>query len=55
MSADALEGWLEGAAETAGSWWPDWDAWLANKSGLKVNAREPAPNSAVLSRRRGLM
>ena len=37
MSADALEG----AAETAGSWWPDWDAWLAKKSDRKVNAREP--------------
>ena len=41
MSADALEGWLVGAAETAGSWWPDRDTWLAKKSGRKVNAREP--------------
>jgi polyhydroxyalkanoate synthase len=33
--------WLEGAIEHAGSWWPDWAAWNAAKSGPKVPARRP--------------
>ncbi len=41
MAHESLEGWLTGAEETAGSWWPDWDAWLKSRSGRMVNAREP--------------
>ena len=37
-----LEEWVTQAGETAGSWWPDWSAWLAAKSGEKVPARDPA-------------
>ena len=50
--------WLEGATETAGSWWHDWESWLKPKSGAQVAARKPgdgklkvledAPGSYVL-------
>jgi polyhydroxyalkanoate synthase len=33
--------WLDGATEHAGSWWPDWAAWNADKSGPRVPARRP--------------
>jgi polyhydroxyalkanoate synthase len=41
-----LGDWLAGATEHAGSWWPDWDAWLAPLGGSMVPAR--APGSAEL-------
>ena len=57
LSADAEE-WLAGSAETRGSWWPDWDAWLQGFSGgeraapkklgnAKFKAIEPAPGRYV--------
>jgi len=57
LSADA-EDWLAGAAETRGSWWPDWDAWLKESSGgeraapkklgnEKFKPIEPAPGRYV--------
>ena len=39
---DTLGEWQSGAVEHAGSWWPDWAKWLAEKSGDKVKARDPA-------------
>lgn len=33
--------WLDGATEHAGSWWPDWAAWLAGHAG----AHKPAPKT----------
>ena len=36
-----LETWREGTEETPGSWWPDWDKWLAKHSKGKVAGREP--------------
>jgi polyhydroxyalkanoate synthase len=39
--AETLEEWLKGATEHPGSWWPDWIAWMSNKSGEKVPARIP--------------
>ncbi len=53
---ETLVEWLEDAIETPGSWWPDWNKWLARKSGKKIAARipgatlgpiEPAPGSYV--------
>lgn len=36
-----LDSWRETAVETPGSWWPDWDQWLAKQSSSKVVARTP--------------
>ncbi|MEA3393193.1 MAG: class I poly(R)-hydroxyalkanoic acid synthase [Pseudomonadota bacterium] len=33
-----LDAWLEGAQEHAGSWWPDWAAWLKAQAGKQVTA-----------------
>jgi polyhydroxyalkanoate synthase subunit PhaC len=51
------EAWLAGATQRKGSWWEDWLAWLAPRSGKKVappalgnetyKAIEPAPGSYV--------
>ncbi len=35
------QAWLDGAAELAGSWWPDWNRWVAAKAPELVAAREP--------------
>ena len=39
---DSVEQWMAGATEHKGSWWPHWAAWLAERSGGKVPARDPA-------------
>jgi polyhydroxyalkanoate synthase len=38
---ETIEDWQMGAVEHPGSWWPDWNAWLAPLSGAKVPARKP--------------
>ncbi|MBV1704005.1 MAG: class I poly(R)-hydroxyalkanoic acid synthase, partial [Hyphomicrobiales bacterium] len=37
----AFAGWLEGAKETAGSWWPDWRKWLDDNAPAMTKARIP--------------
>lgn len=37
-----FEDWVASAAETAGSWWPDWISWLKPLSGPMVAPRDPA-------------
>jgi polyhydroxyalkanoate synthase len=37
-----VEEWIAGAVEEPGSWWPDWAAWLGERSGKKIPARDPA-------------
>ncbi len=36
-----LDEWLVSAREVAGSWWPDYGAWLARLSGDRIPARSP--------------
>jgi polyhydroxyalkanoate synthase len=41
VSAPDLESWKAAATQVPGSWWTDWDRWLAGKSGRMVKARKP--------------
>lgn len=38
----AADKWFEGAKSAHGSWWPHWQKWLAEFSGKKVKAVDPA-------------
>jgi polyhydroxyalkanoate synthase len=49
MAGATLEDWAKDTAETAGSWWPHWDKWLAKRGGGKVPAREPGAKLGVVA------
>lgn len=36
-----LDDWMANATEHAGSWWPDWLAWIVAQNAERVPAREP--------------
>jgi len=44
LTLDAT-GWFDTATFTEGSWWPRWGAWLAERSGRMVPAREPGDST----------
>ena len=48
MTPETMDAWLEGAKETEGSWWPDWDKWLKKRSGKLVEARAPGAVNGVI-------
>ncbi|MEM1343526.1 MAG: class I poly(R)-hydroxyalkanoic acid synthase [Pseudomonadota bacterium] len=41
LSGADLEAWQRGTEETAGSWWPNWRAWLDGLDAARVPARVP--------------
>ena len=41
-----FDDFVASAVETKGSWWPDWIAWLAPRSGEQVPARVPGEGAA---------
>ena len=45
-SAQTLEEWFEDAEEHPGSWWPNWQSWIAKKAGKKIPARTPGETKA---------
>ena len=47
-SAPTLNGWLDGAIEKPGSWWPHWIEWLQRHSGAKQPPRQPGERLGVI-------
>jgi polyhydroxyalkanoate synthase subunit PhaC len=46
--AKTYQGWLKGAKETPGSWWPDWVRWIKEHSSGEVAARVPGARLGVI-------
>jgi len=38
---ESPDDWLAGATEHKGSWWPEWNKWIAKRGKAKVTARKP--------------
>jgi polyhydroxyalkanoate synthase len=51
--ASTFEGWMKGAQETPGSWWPDWVRWIKAHSEGEVKARRPGAKLGVLEKAPG--
>jgi len=43
-----FEAWIAGATEHAGSWWPHWQKWIADKDNRRVAARKPGKKTKAL-------
>ncbi|BBX99519.1 hypothetical protein [Mycobacterium seoulense] len=61
VDAEDPQRWLESSQESSDSWWPDYVAWLAERSGPEVDAPKalggegfpplgPAPGSYVMEK-----
>ncbi|HEY5897134.1 MAG TPA: class I poly(R)-hydroxyalkanoic acid synthase [Burkholderiales bacterium] len=55
--ADSAEEWFQSAKQHAGSWWDDWQRWMAAQNGddmvparIPANALEDAPGSYAMTR-----
>lgn len=40
--AETADQWFEGAQQQSGSWWTDWNAWVASQDADQVDPRDPA-------------
>jgi polyhydroxyalkanoate synthase len=48
MAGATLHDWIKDAEETPGSWWPNWNKWLAGRSRRMVPARIPGARLGVV-------
>jgi polyhydroxyalkanoate synthase subunit PhaC len=46
VNAQTAEQWFAQASQCSGSWWPDWNNWLASHSGKRVKASKKLGNKA---------
>ena len=39
--------WLKGAVETSGSWWLEWEKWMQNHQGIRVESYQVNPKHII--------